>query len=114
MRISEHSDEEATILELLTPVSGDGSHQLFLPQIEALIEEGHRNFVFDLTELGWINSSGLGLFIGARRRIDEAGGQMVLCGVNQRIQDIFDVTALSTMYSILPDVEAARESLRES
>ena len=107
MRISEHSTDDVTILDLITPVSGDGSHQLFIPQIEALLEEGRRKFVLNLTELSWINSSGLGLFIGARRQVDEAGGRMVLCGVNKRIQGIFDVTALSTMWTIVPDVDAA-------
>jgi len=112
MRISEHSTEDITILELLTPVSGDGSHQLFIPQIEALIEEGRRKFVLNLAELTWINSSGLGVFIGARRRIDEAGGQMVICGVNTRIQGILDVTALSTMWTIVPDIDAAIAALK--
>ncbi len=107
MRISEHSTDDITILDLLTPISGDGSHQLFLPQIEALISEGKRKFVLNLDELSWINSSGLGLFIGARRRIEEVGGRLVLCSVNKRILGILEVTALSTMYTIVPDVEAA-------
>jgi anti-anti-sigma factor len=111
MRISEHSTDDITILDLLTPVSGDGSHQLFIPQIEALLEEGHRKFVLNLEELTWINSSGLGLFIGARRHIDEAGGKMVICHMNQRISDIFEITALSTVWEIYPDVEAAVAAL---
>jgi anti-sigma B factor antagonist len=112
MRISEHSTEDVTILDLLTPITGDSSGQLFMPQIEALLEEGKRKFVLNLAEMNWINSSGLGLFIGARRRIEEAGGRLVLCGVNQRIQGILDVTALSTMYTIVPDVHAALEELK--
>jgi anti-sigma B factor antagonist len=111
MRISEHSTDDVTILDLLTPVSGDGSHQLFMPQIEALIAEGHRKFILNLAELSWINSSGLGLFIGARRLVDEAGGVMVLCNVNQRIQGILDVTALSTVWDIYPDIESALAEL---
>ena len=112
MRISERSTEDITILDLLTPVSGDGSHQLFVPQIVALLEEGRRKFVLNLAEMTWINSSGLGVFIGARRRVDEAGGQMILCGVNKRIQGILDVTALSTMWTIVPDIDAAIEVLK--
>lgn len=112
MRISEHSTEDITILDLLTPITGDASAQLFLPQIEALLEEGKRKFVLNFEEIDWINSSGLGLVIGARRRIDEAGGELVLCGINSRIKGILDVTALSTMYTIVPDVPAAIEALK--
>lgn len=112
MRISEHSTEDITILDLLTPITGDGSTQLFIPQIEALLEEGKRKFVLNFEEIGWINSSGLGLVIGARRRIDEAGGRLILCGVNARIRGILDVTALSTMYTIVPDVAAAIAELQ--
>jgi anti-anti-sigma factor len=112
MRISERSTKDITILDLLSPVSGDGSHLLFIPQIEAMIEEGRRKFILNLADLTWINSSGLGVFIGARRRIDEAGGQMVICGVNARIQGILDVTALSTMWTIVADVDAAITALK--
>jgi anti-sigma B factor antagonist len=111
MRISEHSTDDVTILDLLTPVSGDGSHQLFIPQIQALLDEGHRRFVLNLEELTWINSSGLGLLIGARRLVDEAGGELVICNMNQRITDIFEITALSTVWQIYPDVDAAVAAL---
>ena len=112
MRISEHSTADVTILDLLTPVSGDGSNQLFIPQIRALLEEGQRKFVLNLEELSWINSSGLGLFIGARRVVDEAGGQMVICNMNQRIRDIFEITALSTVWQIYPDIDSAIAALK--
>jgi anti-sigma B factor antagonist len=112
MRISEHSTADVTILDLLTPVSGDGSHQLFIPQIQALLDEGHRKFILNLQQLSWINSSGLGLFIGARRLVDEAGGSMVICNMNQRITDIFEITALSTVWDIYPDLDSAVDALK--
>ena len=37
---------------------------------------------------------------------------MVFCGVNTRIQGILDVTALSTMWTIVADVDAAMELLK--
>ena len=37
---------------------------------------------------------------------------MVFCSVNARIQGILDVTALSTMWTIVADVDAAIEELK--
>lgn len=110
MRISEHSTNHVTILDLQTPLTGDFSQQLFVPQIEAMIEEGKTRFVFNLTDLPWINSTGIGLLVGARRKIDEAGGRVVLAGVNDRMRDILKVVGLLAMWELYDDVTAALDS----
>ena len=107
MRISEHSTGDVTVLDLLTPLTGDHSKELFLPQIESMLAEGHRRFVLNLAELAWINSSGVGHLIGARRRIEDAGGEIVLSGVNDRVKGILEVTGLATLWPIHADVGQA-------
>ncbi len=107
MRISEHSTDSVTILELLTPLTGDFSQQLFVPQIENMLEDGRRHFVFDMTELAWINSTGIGLLVGARRKIEDAGGRAVLAGVNDRVKDILKVVGLLAMWDVYPDPQRA-------
>lgn len=107
MRISEHSTEHVTILDLLTPLTGDFSQQLFVPQIEAMIEEGKSRFVFNMTEIPWINSTGIGLLVGARRKVEDAGGRVVLAGVSERVKDILKVVGLAAIWDLYDDVDTA-------
>ena len=110
MRISERSTDSLTILDLKSPLTGDFSQQLFVPQIEAMLAEGKRHFVFNMTELPWINSTGIGLLVGARRKIDEAGGRVVLAAVNTRVKEILKVVGLLAMWEVYEDLDAAMVS----
>lgn len=107
MRISEHSTQDVTILDLLSPKSGDYSHQLFVPQVESMIEEGKTRYVFDLSELPWIDSTSIGLLVGARRKIEEAGGRVVLASVNDRIKGILEVVGLLAIWEVYANVDQA-------
>lgn len=113
MRISEHSTHDVTILDLLTPLTGDFSQQLFVPQIEAMIDEGKTRFVLNMAELAWINSTGVGLLVGARRKIDDAGGRVVLAGVTDRVRDILKVVGLLAIWELYDDVDTACASFAD-
>lgn len=110
MRISEHSDDRLTILDLMTPLSGDFSRELFVPQIETLVDEGRRDFVLNLADLPWINSTGVGLLLAARRKITDAGGRVVLAQPTDRVKDILQVVGMTTVWEIHDTLDAARAS----
>lgn len=110
MRISEHSDGLVTVLDLLSPTSGDFSRELFVPQIETLLGEGRRNFVLNLAALPWLNSTGVGLLLAARRKIDEAGGRAVLAAPNERVKGILEVVGMTTIWEIHATLESAQAS----
>lgn len=110
MRISEHSDGQVTVLDLLSPTSGDFSRELFVPQIETLLGEGRRDFILNLAELPWLNSTGVGLLLAARRKIGEAGGHAVLAAPNERVKGILEVVGMTTIWEIHPTLERARAS----
>jgi anti-sigma B factor antagonist len=112
MRISEHSDGQVTVLDLLSPLSGDFSRELFVPQIETLLEEGRRQFILNLSELPWINSTGVGLLLAARRKIGEVGGRAVLAAPNDRVKGILEVVGMKAIWEIHPTLASARASFQ--
>jgi len=80
-------------------------------QIEALVPQllasGHKNLVFDLSDLTHIDSTGIGRFIDTYSRLGQAGGQMRLAGATGAVRDSFRVTRLDTVFQFYPTVEAA-------
>jgi len=69
------------------------------------------SIVVDLTEVGFIDSVGLGVLIGGLRRARAGGGTVVLAGPNPRIRRILDITGLSGAFTVAPDVDAALDAL---
>ncbi len=69
------------------------------------------HIVVDLGQVGFIDSVGLGVLIGALRRARAGGGTLVLAGPNARIRRILDITGLSSAFPVLPDVEEGLAAL---
>ena len=65
-----------------------------------LVEAGHREIVLDLGELYFIDSTGIGVLIGAHRRAAAAGGRLVLRSVSPRTYDVLRMVALDRVLII--------------
>jgi anti-sigma B factor antagonist len=72
-----------------------------------LIVEGHVDLVVDLTETTFLDSTGLGTLIGARRRIHALKGTFALVCPHERMLKLFRITSLDKIFAIHPDRAAA-------
>lgn len=66
-----------------------------------------RRLVIDLTGVDFLDSSGLGVLIGAHRRVRAAGGELRLVANDQRIRDLFRETDLDRVFTVCPTVDDA-------
>jgi anti-sigma B factor antagonist len=63
--------------------------------------------IVDLSEVTFLDSTGLGVLVGALKRRREAGGVLRLVIAEPRILRIFEITGLVDVFSIFPSVEEA-------
>lgn len=54
----------------------------------------------DLSEVDYIDSTGLGIFIGFYKALQEHGGYMKITGVNARLKRLFEITGLDKIIDI--------------
>jgi len=54
----------------------------------------------DFTELDYISSAGLGVLLGAQKRLNENGNALKLINLNKHIQDIFRYAGFDTVFEI--------------
>jgi anti-sigma B factor antagonist len=54
----------------------------------------------DLGRLGYLTSTGLGLFVSLNRRVREAGGRLSLLNVTGAVYEVFAVTRLTTILDV--------------
>ena len=71
-------------------------------QVVKALEEGARQITFDLAEVTFIDSAGLGLLIGLRQTVRQRGGEFLLAGVNSQVLPLFQMTRLNKIFG-LPD-----------
>src|SRR4051812_20586622 len=72
----------------------------FSERLNAVIADGHVAVVVDLTEVGFIDSTGLSVLLNALRRITRAGGSLVLVCTNPTVLRLFQVTKMDTTFTI--------------
>ena len=75
--------------------------------INAHIDQGKVNLIIDLEGVRYIDSTGLGVLIGALKRVREGQGHIALVCTNGQVVKIFDITGLSKIFEICPTVQKA-------
>src|SRR4051794_21462887 len=76
------------------------------------VPEGRTAVVVDLTEVGFIDSTGLSVLLNALRRITRAGGTLVLVCTNPTVLRLFEVTKMDTTFTIVSSRDEAVEKAR--
>jgi anti-sigma B factor antagonist len=79
----------------------------FKQRVSAPIDEGRRHVVVDLTETTFIDSSSLGVLIGAHRRLRRLEGTLVIVCSNESIVKTFRITGLDGVFTIVGTLDDA-------
>jgi anti-sigma B factor antagonist len=74
--------------------------------LQRLIVAGESKIVLDCRELNYVSSSGLGAFIAAGKNLG-AGGKLVFAGLNNHLQNLFEMTGINGLFEVCPTREDA-------
>lgn len=70
-------------------------------------------FIVDLSEVKYIGSAGVGIFIGILDILEQNKGTLVFLCPNPKVKATFNLFKLSTFYSITDDRASALKELQE-
>lgn len=72
-------------------------------EMDALIyEERPKKVILDLSEIEFMDSSGLGLIMGRFALMQNLGGELTVQNLNERIMKIFELAGLGRMIKLEP------------
>ena len=109
--ITEHTiDEERQVLAVR------GEIDLFTaPELKQVIadaiEAKRIRIIVDLTETTFLDSTALGVLIGAVKRLRSRHGALAIVNVDDNIAKTFEITGLDQIFTILPTREDAIEAV---
>ena len=78
------------------------------------IETGRTRIVVDLTDTTFLDSTALGVLIGAVKRLRSREGALVIVNVDQNIAKTFEITGLDQIFTILPTRDDAIAALKNA
>ena len=108
LEISERQEDTSTILDLKGDfVFGDGTTQ-FRSALRDLIRDGKKDISLNLSDVGYLDSSGIGELISgltAVNRVD--GAQLKLLNPTNKIMQLLTISKLLTVFEIDYDDDRA-------
>lgn len=106
MQITRHEDRGVVRLRLegrLDEFATAGAEQAFT----ALVREGARKVLLDLSGVEYVTSSGLRVILMLHRAVGNQQGQLKVCGLTPFVAQVFDVSNFSALFEIHPGHEQA-------
>lgn len=107
MKIKERTRDGVVILELHGKLMGGPDAAAFNDTLKTLLHEGYKNVLVDLGRINWVNSTGLGILISGYSTVKKSGGDLKLLNVSDRIESIFMVSKLHTVFTSFEDEDEA-------
>jgi len=71
------------------------------------IADGHRHLVLDLTGVDYVDSFGLGVLIGALKRVRLLGGDLRLAVTEPRVRRVLELCDLDRVFTLHTDTGGA-------
>lgn len=68
-----------------------------------IVEMPNASVIIDLTNVNYIDSTGVGIFIGALKAADKSNSRLKLTGANARVKRLFEITGLDEVIDIASD-----------
>ncbi len=69
-------------------------------QLTQLIDQGATKLVVNFEKLAYISSAGLRVLLAAAKRLKGNSGKLRICGLNEVVQEVFDISGFTTILTV--------------
>ncbi len=76
---------------------------VLLENLLGFIDRGHATFFIDLSEVDYIDSSGLGTLITIQKRARKNEGSVTIQGLNGLVKELFTLTRVDKFFNLPKD-----------
>jgi anti-sigma B factor antagonist len=110
MKIKTTEKYGAAVIELKGNVMGGDDTKDFNDLLHKLVEENKLHVVVDLSDVKFMNSSGLGMLIGGLTTMKKSNGSLKLARVGDKIESLLIITKLITIFESYDTIDEAVNS----
>ena len=109
MDIQEQRQGAVTVLKPQGPLVAQDADQ-FQVSLTAVLATSLGRFVVDASEIPYVDSRGLEVLKEATEQLSDSGQALRLCGANETVREVLDLTDLSRLFEHYQDVNSAVRS----
>lgn len=76
-------------------------------EINKIIDEQVNKIIINLSDVEYISSSGLRVLLGTLKQLKKEDGVLRIFGLNETVQEIFDISGFSVIFDLFKDEKEA-------
>jgi anti-sigma B factor antagonist len=99
------STKNSEIYKLFGQLIEKGQSTELLASIQEKTQSGRANLILDLSELKYINSTGINVFVNLLSKVRKEGGELAIFGMNKKINDLLVITKINSLFKIFETEE---------
>ena len=110
VKISNRQVGDVTVVDATGRITlGEGA-SVFRDTIRDLAAKGNKKILINLSDVSYIDSSGIGEMVSSFTTVTNHGGQLKLLGLTKRVKDLLQITKLYTVFEVFEDEPSAIRS----
>ena len=112
MQIAERESGAVTVLDLSGKITMGEDGNLLKDKLQSLLHQGKKNILFNLGQVSYVDSAGLGAIVSAYTTVTREGGSLKLANVTKKLQDLLSITKLLTVFETFDSEDEALRSYK--
>ena len=109
MNLKDFKSDKAVVIEIEGRLDTTNYNQLEKKILE-FIDANEINILIDCAKMDYVSSSGLRIFLMALKKITALKGKFLLCGLQENIAEIFEISGFTSIFQIFANQEKALEA----
>jgi len=100
----------AKVVKFKGKLKGGPDSENFHNTIQSFLKEGKKNIIIDMADVSFVDSAGLGILVRGYTTMKNAGGEMKLAAISNKVEGVLAITKLNSVFDQYPTVEEASKS----
>lgn len=112
VRLTTRNVGDVTVIDVSGRITLGEAASAFRERIRDVASSGSKKIVLNLSDVSYIDSSGIGELVSGFTTVSNGGGQLKLVGLSKRVKDVLQITKLYTVFDVYNDEAEAIRSFR--
>ena len=110
VKLSTRQVGDVTVIDAAGRITlGEGA-SVFRDTVRDLAAKGDKKILLNLSDVTYIDSSGIGELVSGFTTVTNHGGVLKLLGLSKRVKDLLQITKLYTVFEVFDDEATAVRS----
>lgn len=113
MKYTSEINKDVFVINMSGDLIGEDNGFALLELVNDTISQNIFKCIIDISELRYINSSGIGVLITVLTKFRNKGGELYLVNPSESVKKLLIITKLNAIFSVADTKESATEKLKE-